>query len=111
MLALVSTVRHPHSCRLYIRSSHRLALLTYHHYHFPGVIFEAHPVKEVGKHVKLPLDPLLPHRFQEAIFRIEKGRHLPGRPPKPIRSRFLPGYFRHPLAEDRVNYHIEDGGG
>ena len=57
------------------------------------------------------MKPLRPRRYQETVFYIENFRHLSVHPPDSIRSQFLPGYFCHPLAKERVNYHIEYGGG
>ena len=58
---------------------------------FPDVRSDSHPVGEVGPHVKLLLDPLRPCIGQDTVVCIGKCHHLPGHPPKPIWSRFLPG--------------------
>ena len=101
VLALASVVCYPrpHHLSLVCLSqvySHQLAWFTYHTYCFPKIRHDAHRVEEVGEHIKFPLEPICPRRFQYTIVCIEKGRCLPGRLHKPIQSPFLPSYFIHP---------------
>ena len=116
LLVMESVIHHTHPHHKYLVllirvSSQRLAWFIYHTYHFTDVCYEAHPVEEFSQHVRLPLDPLLPHRCQEAVLQIGKGYHITSRTPEPIQYRFLPEYFRHLMKDYCVNYHIVDGGG